>query len=54
MVLAALLAVAWDTMLSPVDVRSLTVGQRHNDGQGSVFGARQDREASSRYPFEVV
>jgi hypothetical protein len=35
--LAALLAVAWDTMLSPTDVRSLTVGQRHNDGQGSVF-----------------
>jgi len=35
--LAALLAVAWDTMLSPVDVRSLTVGQRRNDGQGSYF-----------------
>src|SRR6516165_1407002 len=35
--LAALIAVAWDTMLSPIDVRSLTVGQRHNDGQGSVF-----------------
>jgi hypothetical protein len=35
--LAALLAVAWDTMLSPIDVRSLTVGQRHNDGHGSVF-----------------
>jgi hypothetical protein len=35
--LAALLAVAWDTMLSPIDVRSLRVGQRHNDGQGSVF-----------------
>jgi hypothetical protein len=35
--LAALLAVAWDTMLSPVDVRTLTVGQRRNDGQGSVF-----------------
>jgi len=35
--LAALLAVAWDTMLSPIDVRTLTVGQRRNDGQGSVF-----------------
>jgi len=35
--LAALLAVAWDTMLSPVDVRTLTMGQRHNDGDGSVF-----------------
>jgi hypothetical protein len=35
--LAALLSVAWDTMLSPIDVRMLTVGQRGNDGQGSVF-----------------
>ena len=35
--LAALLAVAWDTMLSPVDVRSLTVAQRGNDGHGTVF-----------------
>jgi hypothetical protein len=35
--LAALLAVAWDTMLSPVDVRTLSIGQRLNDGQGSYF-----------------
>jgi hypothetical protein len=35
--LAALLAVAWDTMLSPVDVRSLTIAQRGHDGHGSVF-----------------
>jgi hypothetical protein len=35
--LAALLAVAWDTMLSPVDVRTLRIGQRLNDGQGSYF-----------------
>ena len=35
--LAALLAVAWDTMLSPVDVRSLTVAQRSYDEHGSVF-----------------
>ena len=35
--LAALLAVAWDTMLSPVDVRSLTVAQRGHDGHGSLF-----------------
>jgi hypothetical protein len=35
--MAALLAVAWDTMLSPVDVRALTIGQRCNDGQGSYF-----------------
>jgi hypothetical protein len=35
--LAAVLAVAWDSMLSPVDVRTLTIGQRQNDGQGSYF-----------------
>src|ERR1700722_3695065 len=35
--LAALLAVAWDTMLSPIDVRSLTVGQRRKDDEGSGF-----------------
>jgi hypothetical protein len=35
--LAALIAVAWDTMLSPVDVRSLTVAQRGSDGHGTVF-----------------
>jgi len=35
--LAVLLAVAWDTMLSPIDVRTLTIGQRLNDGQGSYF-----------------
>ena len=35
--LAALLAIAWDTMLSPVDVRSLTAAQRHMDGHGSIF-----------------
>lgn len=35
--LAALMAVAWDTSLSPVDVRSLTPTQRGRDGQGDVF-----------------
>jgi hypothetical protein len=35
--LAALLAVALDTMLSPIDVRSLTVFQREHDGHGTVF-----------------
>jgi hypothetical protein len=44
--LAALLAVAWDTMLSPVDVRSLTIGQRGNDGHGSVFSL--DRAKTGR------
>src|SRR6476660_7766125 len=27
----------YSPMLSPIDVRSLTVGQRGNDGHGSVF-----------------
>jgi hypothetical protein len=35
--LAALLAVAWDTQLSPVDVRSLTAGQMVRDGKGTMF-----------------
>lgn len=35
--LAALLAVAWDTQLSPVDVRGLTAGQMVRDGQGTMF-----------------
>jgi hypothetical protein len=39
--LAALLAVAWDTMLSPIDVRSLTVGQRRKDDDGSVFSVQR-------------
>lgn len=32
--LATALAVAWDTMLSPIDVVKLTAGQRHRDGKG--------------------
>lgn len=35
--LAAGMAVAWDTMLSPVDVRMLTLPQLRYDGEGSVF-----------------
>ncbi|WP_146604382.1 hypothetical protein [Rhodoplanes roseus] len=35
--LAAALAVAWDTMLSPVDVRTLTTAQLRDDGGGSLF-----------------
>lgn len=35
--LAAALAVAWDTMLSPVDVRGLTPAQLHGDVDGSLF-----------------
>ena len=35
--LAALIAVAWDTSLSPVDARTLTPAQRRRDGQGEWF-----------------
>ena len=35
--LAAALAVAWDSQLSPVDVRTLTAGQRRHDSEGSYF-----------------
>ena len=35
--LAAALAVAWDTMLSPVDVRTLTRSQLSGDADGPVF-----------------
>jgi hypothetical protein len=35
--LAAAIAVAWDSSLSPVDVRSLTPSQRVRDSQGELF-----------------
>lgn len=35
--LQAALAVAWDTMMSPVDVRSLTLSQLTGDGQQGLF-----------------
>jgi hypothetical protein len=35
--LAALMAVAWDSMLSPVDARTLTPGQASHDGVGLLF-----------------
>ena len=35
--LAAIIAVAWDTQLSPVDVRGLTASQRRRDRKGTVF-----------------
>jgi hypothetical protein len=35
--LAAVVAVAWDSSLSPVDVRSLTPAQRVRDSHGDVF-----------------
>jgi hypothetical protein len=35
--LASVIATAWDTMLSPIDVRKLTAAQRARDGRGAVF-----------------
>jgi hypothetical protein len=35
--LAAMMAVGWDTMLSPVDVRNLSTGQLARDGKGALF-----------------
>lgn len=35
--LAACMAVAWDSMLSPVDARRLAAGQAANDGLGMLF-----------------
>jgi hypothetical protein len=35
--LAACMAVAWDSMLSPIDARSLTPSQASNDGTGALF-----------------
>ncbi|WP_038367943.1 hypothetical protein [Bosea sp. UNC402CLCol] len=35
--LAACMATAWDSQLSPIDLRSLTTGQRADDIQGAIF-----------------
>ncbi len=35
--LAAVIAVTWDTMMSPADVRSLTMEQRRRDSRGTYF-----------------
>lgn len=35
--LAAILAVAWDTQFSPIDVRSLKASQRQRDARGAIF-----------------
>lgn len=35
--LAACLATGWDSQLSPIDLRSLTTGQRADDVQGAIF-----------------
>ena len=45
--LAAALAVAWDTMLSPVDVRALTRAQLRGDAQGSLFAVARAKSGKA-------
>ena len=45
--LAAALAVAWDTMLSPGDVRGLTLAQLTADGHGSLFSVERAKTGRS-------
>jgi integrase len=44
--LQAALSVAWDTMMSPVDVRTLTLSQMSRDAQGTIF--QVDRAKTGR------
>jgi hypothetical protein len=47
--LAALMAAAWDSQLSPIDLRSLTTGQRADDLHGAIFAlarAKTNRPAA--------
>ncbi|WP_371346527.1 hypothetical protein [Ancylobacter sp. IITR112] len=39
--LAACMAVAWDSQLSPVDLRTLTAAQRRQDGAGTYFAVER-------------
>jgi hypothetical protein len=41
--LAAALAVAWDSMLSPIDVVSLTMAKLHRDDQGPLFSVERTK-----------
>ncbi len=41
--LAAIIAVAWDTSFSPVDVRRLMASQRHRDARGGFFVAARGK-----------
>jgi len=50
--LAAVIAVAWDSSLSPVDVRHLTPAQRIRDGQGDAF--RVARAKTGRAAFATL
>ncbi|WP_424363563.1 tyrosine-type recombinase/integrase [Methylocystis parvus] len=45
--LAAVIAVAWDSSLSPVDARGLTPAQRARDGQGDVFDVSRAKTGRS-------
>ena len=45
--LAAAIACTWDTMLSPVDVRSLTVEQRRRDAVGTFFVAGRTKTGAA-------
>jgi hypothetical protein len=47
--LAALLAVAWDTQLSPIDVRSLTPRQWRRDGVGALFEVARAKTGRSAF-----
>jgi len=55
--LAAAIAVAWDTMLSPVDVRRLTKAQMREDGLFAVERAKTGRAAAgtlTRYSRAIL
>jgi hypothetical protein len=46
--LAAVIAVAWSTQLSPGDVRALRAGQLVSDGAGAVFFTDRAKRPASR------
>jgi hypothetical protein len=55
--LAAVIAVAWDTMLSPVDVRTLTKAQMREDGFFALERAKTGRAAAgtlTRYSQAIL
>ena len=45
--LAAAIACVWDTMMSPVDVRLLTVEQRKRDAEGTYFEVRRAKSSAA-------
>jgi hypothetical protein len=48
--LAAVIAVAWDSSLSPVDVRKLTPSQRVKDSHGEAFILERGRAGAPSRP----